>query len=187
LCDVNQYLCGISGEDITAKDFRTWAGTQLAAMALQELAAVDGQTAAKSAIVRAVEPVAKHLGNTTAVCRNCAIHPAIFEGYLDSMLVRVLAQRTRAYLACNIAGMSAEVAAVGAFLRLRLKRMAEGESARRGDPRTAREGADRQKGGAETPAGARRERPRSRERRLSAAAPTISAPRRWRMWAAADP
>jgi DNA topoisomerase I len=83
--DVNDYLREISGENITAKDFRTWAGTQLAAMALQQFA--NGGGAAKSAIVRAVEHVAKHLGNTVAVCRKCYIHPAIFEGYLDGTLI----------------------------------------------------------------------------------------------------
>jgi DNA topoisomerase I len=114
--DVNEYLREISGEEITAKDFRTWAGTQLAAMALRQLAATDS-VAKKSSIVRAVEQVAKHLGNTTAVCRKCYIHPAIFDGYLDGTLLEALAKRTRA---CDINGMSAEEAAVTAFLRLRL-------------------------------------------------------------------
>ena len=122
--DVNLYLREISGEDITAKDFRTWAGTHLAALALQEVAAFDSQAAAKSAIVRAVEQVAKHLGNTAAVCRKCYIHPAIFEGYLDGTLVQVLADRTKAYLTQNVEGMSAEEAAVAAFLRLRLTTLA---------------------------------------------------------------
>jgi len=81
--DVNDYLRKASSEDITAKDFRTWAGIQLAAMALAQLAELDGEPPLKSAIVRAVEQVAKHLGNTAAVCRKCYIHPAIFEGYLD--------------------------------------------------------------------------------------------------------
>ena len=123
--DVNDYLREASEEDITAKDFRTWAGTQLAAMALAQFSAFDEETPAKSAIVRAVEQVAKHLGNTAAVCRKCYIHPAIFEGYLDGTLVRTLAARTRAYLKRNIAGMSAEEAAVTAFLRLRLEALAK--------------------------------------------------------------
>ena len=128
--DVNDYLREISGEDITAKDFRTWAGTQLAAMALQEFAGFDG-AATKSAIVRAVEEVAKQLGNTAAVCRKCYIHPAIFEGYLDGSLLTVLAERTRAYLARNLKGMSAEEAAVTAFLRLRLTTLAKKERRKR--------------------------------------------------------
>ncbi|HWB50047.1 MAG TPA: DNA topoisomerase IB [Stellaceae bacterium] len=122
--DVNAYLREASGEEITAKDFRTWAGTQLAAMALAEVAELGATPSAKSAIVRAVEQVAGHLGNTAAVCRKCYIHPAIFDGYLDGTLVATLAERTEAYLKDNIDGMSAEEAAVAAFLRLRLENMA---------------------------------------------------------------
>jgi DNA topoisomerase-1 len=118
--DVNGYLREISGEEITAKDFRTWAATNLAALALQELAEFDTEATRKKAIVRAVEQVAKHLGNTPAICRRCYIHPAIFEGYLDGTLIDSLQQRTRAYLTQNIAGMSPEEAAVTAFLQLRL-------------------------------------------------------------------
>jgi DNA topoisomerase-1 len=123
--DVNDYLREISGEDITAKDFRTWAGTHLAAMALQQFEAFDTEAAAKRAILRTVEEVAKHLGNTVAVCRKCYIHPAIFEGYLDGTLLQALAGRTEQYLVENIAGMSAEEAAVVAFLRLRLATLTE--------------------------------------------------------------
>src|SRR5581483_7081580 len=67
--DVNQYLRDISGEDFTAKDFRTWAGTVLAARALQELNEFTSQRQAKKNIVAAVEAVAQRLGNTKAVCR----------------------------------------------------------------------------------------------------------------------
>jgi DNA topoisomerase I len=79
----------------------------------------------KRAIVRAVERVAKHLGNTPAVCRRCYIHPEIFEGFLDGTLLAVLAEKTRIYLAEEIQGMSAEEAAVVAFLRSRLGQLAE--------------------------------------------------------------
>ncbi len=84
--DVNDYLREISGEEITAKDFRTWAATKLAALALQELEAFDTQTAAKKNVVQAVEAVSKMLGNTPAICRKCYIHPAILDGYLDGSL-----------------------------------------------------------------------------------------------------
>ncbi len=117
---VNEYLREISGEEITAKDFRTWAATNLAALALQEFAEFDTEATRKKAIVRAVEEVAKHLGNTPAICRRCYIHPAIFEGYLDGTLIDSLQQQTRAYLTQNIEGMSPEEAAVTAFLQLRL-------------------------------------------------------------------
>lgn len=118
--DVNEYLREITGEDITAKDFRTWAGTNLAALALQEYELFDTEAKRRRAVVRAVEAVAKHLGNTPAVCRRCYIHPAIFDGYVDGTLLAALEQKTRSHLAENIEGMSAEEAAVTAFLRLRL-------------------------------------------------------------------
>ena len=93
-------------------------------MALQELHALGDGTAGKSTIVRAVERVAKHLGNTAAVCRKCYIHPAIFEGYLDETLLHTLEVRTRALLKKNIEGISPEEAAVIAFLRVRIANLA---------------------------------------------------------------
>jgi DNA topoisomerase-1 len=128
--DLNDYLREITGEDVTAKDFRTWAGTNLAALALQEYEVFDTEAKRKRAVVRAVERVAAHLGNTPAVCRRCYIHPAIFDGYLDGTLLATLAQKTRSYLARNIEGMTAEEAAVTAFLRLRLGELAEEEKSR---------------------------------------------------------
>ena len=110
----------ISGEEITAKDFRTWAATNLAALALQEFELFDTEAKKKRAVVRAVEKVAKHLGNTPAICRRCYIHPAIFDGYLDGTLLTSLKEQARDYLAENVIGMSAEEAAVAAFLSLRL-------------------------------------------------------------------
>jgi DNA topoisomerase I len=118
--DVNDYLREISGEEVTAKDFRTWAGTNLAAIALKQFVGFDSEAKRKKAIVHAVEYVAKHLGNTVAVCRKCYIHPAILEGYLDGSLLETLAERTQVYVAENTGGMSAEEAAVSAFLGLRL-------------------------------------------------------------------
>jgi DNA topoisomerase-1 len=118
--EVNSYLREITGEDITAKDFRTWAGTQLAAEALRAFCNLDSESKRKKAIVRAVEKVARHLGNTPAICRRCYIHPAIFDGYVDGTLLEALTAKTTTYLKENIANMSAEEAAVTAFLRLRL-------------------------------------------------------------------
>jgi DNA topoisomerase-1 len=134
--DVNEYLREISGEEISAKDFRTWAGTNLAALALQEFELFDSDAKKKHAIVRAVEKVAKHLGNTPAICRRCYIHPAVLDGYLDGTLLTTLKEQTRAYLTDNIAGMSAEEAAVAAFLGLRLGEL-EREQKASGSPQAA--------------------------------------------------
>jgi DNA topoisomerase-1 len=81
--DVNAYLRHISGDDFTAKDFRTWAGTVLAAQALARLARFKSQTEAKRNVVQAIADVAKRLGNTKSVCRKCYIHPAILAAYMD--------------------------------------------------------------------------------------------------------
>jgi DNA topoisomerase-1 len=125
--DVNDYLREITGEEVTAKDFRTWAGTHLAAKALREFEQFDTEAKRKKVIVQAVEKVSKHLGNTPAICRRCYIHPAILDSYLDGTLLEALAERSGAYLRENIDGMSPEEVAVTAFLRLRLGELA-GES-----------------------------------------------------------
>ena len=92
--DVNEYLRAIAGEEFTAKDFRTWAGTVLAMIALQEFEAFDSQAQARKNIVRAIESVARRLGNTPSVCRKCYIHPGILDAYLDGTTLE-LAPRAR--------------------------------------------------------------------------------------------
>ena len=121
--DVNAYLHEITGEEITAKDFRTWAATNLAALALGELERFDTAARAKHNLLRAIEAVAKLLGNTPSVCRKCYIHPAIFEGYLDGSLLDGLKARADAALARELPatrGLTAEEAAVTAFLSRKL-------------------------------------------------------------------
>ncbi len=99
--DVNAYLREITGQDFTAKDFRTWAGTVLAAQALAAVAQATSPTAAKREIARAIESVAKRLGNTKAVCRKCYIHPAILDAYVDGATMRARAGRLRARAALS--------------------------------------------------------------------------------------
>jgi DNA topoisomerase-1 len=122
--DVNEYLRDITGEEITAKDFRTWAATNLAALALQRLEAFDSGAKAKKNVVQAVEAVAKMLGNTPAICRKCYIHPAIFGGYLDGTLLETLKQRSDETLADPGHGLRAEEAAVIGFLACQLENSA---------------------------------------------------------------
>ncbi len=118
--DVNDYLREASGADITAKDFRTWAATNLAALALRELEAFDSQAKAKKNVLHAVEAVSKMLGNTPAICRKCYIHPAIFDGYLDGSLIEGLKARAEETLEHPDGGLTAEEIAVTAFLSRRL-------------------------------------------------------------------
>ena len=125
--DVNEYLQEVTGEEITAKDFRTWAATNLAALALQEFEQFDDQAAAKKNVLRAIEKVSKLLGNTPAICRKCYIHPRIFDGYLDGSLAGALKQRADAALTPGDqarAGLSAEEVAVVAFLSRTLDQVA---------------------------------------------------------------
>lgn len=92
--DVNAYLGDVSGAAITAKDFRTWAGTVLAARSLRHEGPFDSEAACKAAIVAAVDAVAERLGNTRAVCRASYIHPAILEGCAAGTLCQFATSRT---------------------------------------------------------------------------------------------
>jgi DNA topoisomerase-1 len=121
--DVNAYLREIAGQDFTAKDFRTWAGTVLAAKALAEVAAFSSNTEAKRNVVKAIESVAKRLGNTKAVCRKCYIHPAILDAYMDGSTIATLKARARS-LARSSAALNAEEAAVVGMLERRLRKTA---------------------------------------------------------------
>jgi DNA topoisomerase-1 len=93
--DVNAYLRQIAGQDFTAKDFRTWAGTVLAAQALAEVERFTSNVEARRNVVRAIQSVAKRLGNTTAVCRKCYIHPAILDGYMGGATLRTVKARAK--------------------------------------------------------------------------------------------
>jgi DNA topoisomerase-1 len=117
--DVNAYLKEISGEDFTAKDFRTWAGTVLACSALREFEAFESQAGAKRNLLRAVEAVAGILGNTRAVCRKSYIHPAVVDSYMDGSLLTMPSRRAGRKRA---SGLRPEEAAVLALLQQRLAR-----------------------------------------------------------------
>ncbi len=88
--DVNEYLRQIAGEDFTAKDFRTWGGTVLAAMALSRQDDFETKKQAKANIKTAISAVAELLGNTPAVCRKCYIHPGVVEAYLNQKRIACL-------------------------------------------------------------------------------------------------
>lgn len=84
--DVNAYLKEIAGHDFTAKDFRTWNGTVLAATTLQGLEPFVTSREAKRNLTATIKEVAQHLGNTPAICRKCYIHPSVMESYLKGEL-----------------------------------------------------------------------------------------------------
>ena len=79
--DVNEYIKSATAQEFSAKDFRTWGGTLLAAIGLAEAGCCTDERESKRRILSVVRSVAEHLGNTPAVCRNCYIHPSVFEAY----------------------------------------------------------------------------------------------------------
>jgi len=127
--DVNQYLRETTGEDFTAKDFRTWAGTVLAARALQELQQFDSEAQAKRNVLEAIESVARQLGNTRAISRKCYVHPAVVESYMDGSMAETLKQRAEATMQRSLHRLRPEEAAVLALLQQRLKRDARKKAA----------------------------------------------------------
>lgn len=121
--DVNDYLRAIAGEEFTAKDFRTWAGTVLAAIALREFQQFTHQKEAKKNVVTAIESVAQMLGNTPAVCRKCYVHPQVLEAYLGGDTIATIKQRAER-LSKSSKKLRPEEAAVLALLQQRLKKAA---------------------------------------------------------------
>ncbi|HEX2852571.1 MAG TPA: DNA topoisomerase IB [Opitutaceae bacterium] len=119
--DVNGYLREIAGEEFSAKDFRTWAGTVLAAVALREFEKFDSQAQAKKNLVAAIEKVAERLGNTPSICRKCYIHPVVLESYLAGETVEVIRSKTRRALKEDLAKLGGREAAVLAFLEQKLR------------------------------------------------------------------
>ena len=118
--DVNQYLRYVSGEDFTAKDFRTWAATLLAACALRDMAKFESPTEANRNVVEAIDGVARKLGHTRAICRRSYVHPAVIETYLGGGLESALGSVT----AHARSRLRADEAAVLALLSRKVRRKA---------------------------------------------------------------
>jgi DNA topoisomerase I len=118
--DVNDYLREITGQDFTAKDFRTWAGTVLAAEVLQEYEFFGNAAQAKKNVVRAIEQVAERLGNTTSICRRCYVHPVVLDAYVEGGLIDALRQHTDPELEESLRDLRPGEAAV---MRLLIRRL----------------------------------------------------------------
>ncbi len=122
--DVNDYLREITGQDFTAKDFRTWAGTVLAAMALNHLGPGQTKKEQKANIKNAVTAVSKLLGNTPAICRKCYVHPAVFESYLSGTAIEGLKKKTEDVLESDSIDLEEGEKAILSFLQDRLAKKA---------------------------------------------------------------
>ena len=127
--DVNAYLREICGQDFTAKDFRSWAGSVLAAKALADVPSFRSATEAKRNVNCAIESVAQRLGNTKAICRKSYIHPAILGAYMDG--ATIAKSRARASTSLAKASLSTEEAAVVRLIESTLKETRTGRRAPR--------------------------------------------------------
>jgi DNA topoisomerase-1 len=112
--DVNAYIREVTGDDFTAKDFRTWAGTVLAARALQDLTSTPTRRPSDRDVKRAIERVAARLGNTPSVCRKCYVHPNVITAYLDGTLSAAMGKHVTA---TRRSTLRADEAAVMTLLR----------------------------------------------------------------------
>ncbi|MBE7244685.1 MAG: DNA topoisomerase IB [Actinomycetospora chiangmaiensis] len=130
--DVNAYLREITGEDFTAKDFRTWAGTVLAALGLRAFEAFDSEAGAKRNVRAAIEEVASRLGNTPTICRKCYIHPEILDCYLEGALIEQMRVAVESELTDDPGRLRPEEAAVLGLLQTRLARVQASVKAKRG-------------------------------------------------------
>jgi DNA topoisomerase I len=111
--DVNDYLREITNEDFTAKDFRTWAGTLLAALALNAQEKFETEKQGKANVKTAICAVAELLGNTPAICRKCYVHPAVLEAYLSKTLIPGLREAMKK---SGASGLKAAEASILRFL-----------------------------------------------------------------------
>ena len=118
--DVNDYLREITGQDFTAKDFRTWAGTMLAAIALKAVGAFETKKQAKANVRDAIIAVSKILRNTPSICRKCYIHPAVLETYLKGNSIDGLKQKAEDALEKEDVDLRTSEAAILKFLQVAL-------------------------------------------------------------------
>ena len=132
--DVNDYLKTITNQDITAKDFRTWNGTVLAAEALREAMTRGPRGRSKRVVTRCIDRVAQRLGNTKTVCRKCYVHPAVIEAYLDGTLDQALSLEADAEARRALDALRQEELAVLMFLRSKIGRAVVTELAEQASP-----------------------------------------------------
>jgi len=127
--DVNEYLKEITGRDVTAKDFRTWAGTVLAALALQEFESFGPDATVKKNVKSAIERVAARLGNTPTICRKCYVHPEILSSFEQGELLLDIKKKVEGELRDDLHSLKPEEAAVLGLLEARLNRTLEDQLA----------------------------------------------------------
>lgn len=118
--DVNDYLQEVTGQNFTAKDFRTWSGTVFATDMLQELGEFETQTEAKKNVAQAIKVAAEYLGNTPTICRKCYVHPEIINAYMGNALLSSLWEQHEKATKDVLHGLHPDEMAVLTFLKERL-------------------------------------------------------------------
>ncbi len=114
--DVNDYLRQKSGQEFTAKDFRTWSGTVTAAIALEHLGPFESESQGKKKVTEAIKTTAERLGNTPVICRKCYVHPGVIDAYMDGSLLNFFKQYDEDAQKQSHEGLSPEESKVLAFL-----------------------------------------------------------------------
>ncbi|HKH10683.1 MAG TPA: hypothetical protein VKA73_06030 [Rubrobacter sp.] len=123
--DLNAYVKEVVGEDFTAKDFRTWAGTLIAASTLAELGAVEDAKAAQKNVLSAVDEVAHRLGNTRDIARASYISPRVIDHYLEGSVVAYYGERLEEIVAAEQGGLTEAEEALLELLNRKLRRELE--------------------------------------------------------------
>jgi DNA topoisomerase-1 len=123
--DLNVYVKEVMGEEFTAKDFRTWAGTLIAALKLAELGATEGIEQAQKNVLAAVDDVAERLGNTRAIARSSYISPRVLDHYMEGSVVAYYGERIEEVIAAEQGGLTDEEKALLDLLQRKLRRELE--------------------------------------------------------------
>jgi DNA topoisomerase I len=123
--DLNAYIKEVVGSEFTAKDFRTWAGTLVAAVKLAELGATEDLKAAEKNVLAAVDAVAQRLGNTRAIARSSYVSPRVIEHYMEGAVVTYYSDRIEEIIAAEQGDLTEEEKALLELLQKKLRRELE--------------------------------------------------------------
>ena len=123
--DLNVYVKEVMGEEFTAKDFRTWAGTLIAALKLAELGATEDLRKGQKNVLAAVDHVAERLGNTRAIARSSYISPRVLDHYLEGSVIAYYGERIEEVIAAEQGDLTGEEKALLELLQRKLRRELE--------------------------------------------------------------
>src|SRR5215203_7443344 len=123
--ELNAYIKELMGEEFTAKDFRTWAGTLIAALKLAELGAAEDEKLANRNVLRAIDTVAERLGNTRDIARSSYVSPRVIEHYLEGSVIACQAKQLEEVIVAEQGDLTEEEQALLELLHKKLRRELE--------------------------------------------------------------